>query len=58
MGTIIISLILIVIVAIVIASMIKDKRNGRHPSCGGSCGSCHCASCAGKSACHQYSTSK
>ena len=40
MGTIIISLILIVMVALVIASIIKDKRSGRHPSCGGNCGSC------------------
>ncbi len=45
MGTIIISLILIVIVAIVIASIIKDKRSGRHPSCGGNCGSCGHTSC-------------
>ena len=40
LGTIIISLVLIIIVAAVIASMIKDKRSGRHPSCGGNCGSC------------------
>ena len=39
-GTIIISLVLFAIVALVIASMIKDKRSGRHPSCGGNCGSC------------------
>ena len=40
LGTIIISLVLVVIVAAVIASMIKAKRSGRHPSCGGNCGSC------------------
>ena len=46
MGTIIISLVLIVIVAIVIASIVKDKRSGRHPSCGGNCGSCGHTSCS------------
>ena len=40
MGTIIITLILIGIVTLVIASLIKEKRSGRHPSCGGHCGSC------------------
>ncbi|MBR5402152.1 MAG: FeoB-associated Cys-rich membrane protein [Treponema sp.] len=40
MGTIIISLALIILVALVIASIIKDKRKGRHPSCGGHCASC------------------
>ena len=40
MGTIIITLVLIGIVTLVIASLIKEKRNGRHPSCGGHCGSC------------------
>ena len=49
MGTIIISLVLIIIVALVIASIIKDKRSGRHPSCGGNCGSCGHNCCAKKS---------
>ena len=40
LGTIIITLLLILIVAAVITSMVKDKRRGRHPSCGGNCGSC------------------
>jgi hypothetical protein len=40
MGTIIVSIILLVIVALVILSLIKAKRSGRHPSCGGNCGSC------------------
>ena len=40
LGTIIIILLLILIVAAVITSMVKDKRRGRHPSCGGNCGSC------------------
>ena len=40
MGTIIVSIILISIITLVIVSMIKSKRSGRHPSCGGNCGSC------------------
>ncbi len=40
MGTLIVSLILIAIVAAVIFSMIKSKRAGRHPSCGGNCAAC------------------
>ena len=39
-GTITVSLILLSVVAAIIASMIHDKRKGRHPSCGGNCGSC------------------
>lgn len=45
MGTLIVSIILLLIVVLIIRSLIKEKRAGRHPSCGG-----HCASCAG--ACH------
>lgn len=40
MGTIVVSIILIAIVVLVIHSLIKSKRAGRHPSCGGNCGSC------------------
>ena len=40
MGTIIITLILIGIVSLVIASLIKEKDSVRQPSCGGHCGSC------------------
>ena len=40
MGTLIVSIILLFIVALVINSIIKSKRSGRHPSCGGNCGSC------------------
>ena len=40
MGTLIVSLILLAIVALVIYSMLKAKRAGKHPSCGGNCGSC------------------
>lgn len=40
MGTLIVSIILLAIVTLVINSIIKAKRAGRHPSCGGNCGSC------------------
>ncbi|MBQ2464403.1 MAG: FeoB-associated Cys-rich membrane protein [Treponema sp.] len=39
-GTIIVSSVLISIVSLAVASIVKDKRSGRHPSCGGNCGSC------------------
>ncbi|MBP5175814.1 MAG: FeoB-associated Cys-rich membrane protein [Treponema sp.] len=39
-GTIIVTLILVLIVSAVIASMNKDRRNNKHPSFGGSCSSC------------------
>ncbi len=49
MGTLIVGLILIAVVACVITSMVKAKRAGRGTcSCGSSCsscgGACHCAS--------------
>ena len=40
MGTFIVSIILLAIVALIICSLIKSKRSGRHPSCGGNCGAC------------------
>ena len=40
LGTIIVTFLLILTVSIIIASMIKDRRSCRHPSCGGNCGSC------------------
>ncbi len=39
-GTIIISVILIVLVSLALWSIIKARRNGRHPSCGGCCSAC------------------
>lgn len=39
-GTIIVTLILVLIVSAIIVSMNKDRKNNRHPSCGGSCSSC------------------
>ena len=45
LGTILISIILIVLVAIIIRSVIRDKKMGRS-TCGGSCASCKmCAAC-------------
>lgn len=46
MATIIISAVLIIMVAAVIASMVRGKRKGRS-SCG-----CGCAGCAMNGACH------
>lgn len=40
MGTIIVAAVLIVAVALVIRSMIKDKKNGNSLQCGGDCGKC------------------
>lgn len=48
MGTLIVSLILIAAVSAIIFSIIKKKRAGGHPSCGGHCASCGC----GCSSCH------
>ncbi len=46
LGTIVITLVLAVIVALIIIRMIKNKKDGKH-SCG-----CGCSSCAMKDACH------
>lgn len=44
MGTIVVLLILVVIVAFVVKSMIRDKKNGKSIQCGGDCKYCggHC----------------
>ncbi len=39
MGTLVVAGVLVVLVALIIAHMIKDKKNGKH-TCGGDCGSC------------------
>ncbi len=41
MGTAVVSIILVLIVAAIIAKMIIDKTKGRSGSCGGDCGACH-----------------
>lgn len=46
MGTLIVGILVVAIVAAIIAFMIKERRAGRHPTCGGDCascgGACHC----------------
>lgn len=44
MGTIVVLAILIVAVALVVRSMIRDKKNGKSIQCGGDCKYCggHC----------------
>lgn len=52
MATIIISAVLIIIVAAVIASMVRSKRRGKS-SCGCGCASCPAGSCCAMNvACH------
>lgn len=46
MGTVITGLVLIAIIALIIAGMAKDKKNGKS-SCG-----CGCEHCPNSSACH------
>lgn len=50
-GTIAVCIVLLVIVGAIIASMIRDKKAGKSPTCGGNCGHCSMG-CAGCSACH------
>lgn len=49
MATIIISVILVAIVALIIRGLIQDRKGGKS-SCGGSCGSC--GACAHGGQCH------
>lgn len=46
-GTIIICIVLAVIVTLIIMNMIKDKKKGKSPICGGKCGHCpmNCSGC-------------
>ena len=48
LATIIISLILLIIVALAVASIVQDKKRGKS-SCGGNCGHCPMGQ-----ACHKY----
>lgn len=43
-GTVVVALVLIVAVAMIIKSMIRDKKNGKSLQCGGDCSKCggHC----------------
>ena len=40
MGTIIVGAILLLVVALVIRSMVRDKKNGKSLQCGGDCSHC------------------
>ncbi|MFR4351327.1 MAG: FeoB-associated Cys-rich membrane protein [Roseburia sp.] len=40
MGTVITGIGLAGIIALVVRSMIRDKKNGKSPQCGGDCGHC------------------
>ena len=44
MGTIIVLIVLAIIVALIIRSMVKDKKAGKSRQCGGDCSKCggHC----------------
>ena len=44
MGTFIIGILVLALVAIAVRSMIKDKKNGKSIQCGGDCKDCggHC----------------
>lgn len=43
-GTAVVGIVLIVVVALVVRSMIRDKRSGKSLQCGGDCSKCgrHC----------------
>lgn len=40
MGTVIVGLALLAIIALIIRSMIRDKKNGKSLQCGGDCKNC------------------
>ena len=44
LGTIIVGVILVIIVALIVRSMVHDKKNGKSFTGGGDCGKCkgHC----------------
>jgi hypothetical protein len=48
LGTIIVSLALLAVVALIIAGMVKKKKRGGSRGCG-----CSCSGCPGAAACHK-----
>ena len=52
-GSIVVVLVLVAVIALIIRRLILDKKAGRH-ICGGSCGSCggSCAGCPMHGQCH------
>ena len=46
MGTIIVGIILVALIVLAIVFIIKAKRSGKHPGCGGNCSGCNvCITC-------------
>ena len=45
MGTVVVGAVLVGVVALIVRSMVKDKRNGKSLQCGGDCAHCggHCS---------------
>ena len=39
-GTIVVCIVLACVVCAIVMNMVKDKKKGRSPICGGSCGHC------------------
>ena len=56
-GSILVICFLLVVVALIIRGLIRDKKAGKH-ICGGSCGACGggCAGCANACHCHKSYT--
>lgn len=40
MGTVIVGAVLVIIIALAVYSMVKDKKNGKSLQCGGDCSRC------------------
>ena len=40
MGTVVVGAVLVGVVALIVRSMVKDKRNGKSLQCGGDCAHC------------------
>ena len=49
MGTVIVGLVVVMVVALVVRSMVRDKKNGKSLQCGGECK--HCGSTVESKAC-------
>ena len=45
MGTVVVGAVLVGVVALIVRSMVKDKKNGKSLQCGGDCSHCggHCS---------------
>ena len=54
MGSVIVGIIVVAIIAAIVLSMRSDRKKGKH-SCGGTCGACNCHSGTQK---HRQKSSK